>query len=58
MEPLEAVAEFLVASDSEESDAEPQHVAIAKVSGARKLDLDIILPTPDFPPSNQGGSRT
>ena len=48
MEPLEAVAEFLVASDSRESDAEPQHVAIAKVSGARKLDLDIILPTPRF----------
>ena len=48
MEPLEAVAEFLVASDSRESDAQPQHVAIAKVSGARKLDLDIILPTPRF----------
>ena len=48
MEPLEAVAEFLVASDSRESDTEPQHVAIAKVSGARQLDLDIILPTPRF----------
>ena len=48
MEPLEAVAEFLVASDARESDTEPQHVAIAKVSGARKLDLDIILPTPRF----------
>ena len=33
MEPLEAVAEFLVTSDR---DAEPQHVAMAKVSGARK----------------------
>ena len=48
MEPLEAVAEFLVASDSRDSDTKPQHVAIAKVSGARKLDLDIILPTPRF----------
>ena len=48
MEPLDAVAEFLVASDSRESDTEPQHVAIAKVSGSRRLDLDIILPTPRF----------
>ena len=48
MEPLDAVAEFLVASDSRESDTEPQKIAIAKVSGARRLDLDIILPTPRF----------
>ena len=48
MEPLEAVAEFLVASDTRESDSEPQSVSIAKVSGSRELDLDIILPTPRF----------
>ena len=48
MEPLDAVAEFLVASDSRESDADPQKVAIAKISGDRELDLDIILPTPRF----------
>ena len=48
MEPLEDVAEFLVASDSRESDSEPQKVSIAKISGSRELDLDIILPTPRF----------
>ena len=48
MEPLDAVAEFLVASDSRESDIDPQKVAIAKISGDRELDLDIILPTPRF----------
>ena len=48
MEPLDAVAEFLVASDSRESDVDPQKVAIAKISGDRELDLDIILPTPRF----------
>ena len=48
MEPLDAVAEFLVASDSRETDSEPQKVAIAKISGDRELDLDIILPTPRF----------
>ena len=42
------VAEFLVASDSRESDIDPQKVAIAKISGDRELDLDIILPTPRF----------
>ena len=51
MEPLDAVAEFLVASDSRERDEdnpEVQKVAIAKISGDRELDLDIILPTPRF----------
>ena len=48
MEPLSAVAEFLVASDPRESDTEPQRIAIAKVSGSRRLDLDIILPAPRF----------
>ena len=51
MEPLDAVAEFLVASDSRERDEdnpEIQKVAIAKISGDRELDLDIILPTPRF----------
>ena len=48
MEPLEAVAEFLVASDSRESESEPQKVSIVKISGSRDLDLDIILPSPRF----------
>ena len=48
MEPLDAVAEFLVASDSREREEEKQKVAIAKISGDRELDLDIILPTPRF----------
>ncbi|MCH1592304.1 MAG: DEAD/DEAH box helicase, partial [Candidatus Thalassarchaeaceae archaeon] len=62
MEPLDAVAEFLVASDPRESDIhsqnddnesseleiQPQKVAIAKISGDRELDLDIILPSPRF----------
>tara|TARA_Y100001968_G_scaffold192776_2_gene176651 strand:+ start:5675 stop:11074 length:5400 start_codon:yes stop_codon:yes gene_type:complete len=48
MEPLEDVAEFLVSSDSREGEGEQQKVCIAKVSGSRKLDLDIILPTPRF----------
>ena len=46
MEPLDKVAEFLVASDSRES--ESMVVKIAKISGARRLDLDILLPTPRF----------
>ena len=48
MEPLEDVAEFLVASDSRESESGSQRVSIAKISGSRELDLDIILPTPRF----------
>ena len=48
MEPLESVAEYLVASDSRESDLEPQSVSIAKISGSRELDMDIILPNARF----------
>ncbi len=48
MEPLEAVAEYLVASDSRESDVDPQRVSIVNISGQRELDLDIILPTARF----------
>ena len=48
MEPLNEVAEFLVASDSREDEGDAQRVSIAKISGSRKLDLDIILPTPRF----------
>jgi len=48
MEPLDDVAEFLVASDPRESDMEPQRVSIANVSGSREIDLDIILPTARF----------
>ncbi len=48
MEPLDDVAKFLVASDPRDSDMEPQKISIAKVSGVRELDLDIILPTARF----------
>jgi ATP-dependent Lhr-like helicase len=48
MEPLSEVAEFLVASDPREEKENQQRVSIAKISGSRKLDLDIILPTPRF----------
>ena len=48
MEPLDKVAEFLVASDPRESDMDPQRISIAKISGSRELDLDILLPTPRF----------
>lgn len=48
MEPLSKVAEFLVASDARETESEPQTIKIAKISGARRLDLDILLPTPRF----------
>ena len=43
MEPLETVAQYLVASDDRESRADTQSVKIAKISGARELDLDILL---------------
>ncbi len=43
MEPLETVAEYLVASDDDESRGGEVDVCIAKVSGARELDLDIVL---------------
>ena len=49
MEPLKDVAEFLVASESRRGGGSaPQKVSIAKISGSRELDLDIILPTPRF----------
>ncbi|MGB0787243.1 MAG: DEAD/DEAH box helicase, partial [Candidatus Poseidoniaceae archaeon] len=48
MEPLETVAEYLVASDDRESRGDGQKVHIAKVSGSRELDLDILLPHPKF----------
>lgn len=44
MEPLHTVAEFLVSSDARELEGETQKVHIAKVSVARELDLDILLP--------------
>ena len=48
MEPLETVAEYLVASDDRESRQNNQSVKIAKISGARELDLDILLCSPKF----------
>tara|TARA_Y100001954_G_scaffold155213_1_gene165010 strand:- start:17036 stop:20041 length:3006 start_codon:yes stop_codon:yes gene_type:complete len=48
MEPLETVAEYLVASDDRESRNNNQTVKIAKISGARELDLDILLCSPKF----------
>jgi len=48
MEPLETVAEYLVASDDRESRSENQTVKIAKISGARELDLDILMCSPKF----------
>ena len=43
MEPLEKVAEYLVASDDQETRANNSKVSIAKVSGSRELDLDIMI---------------
>ena len=43
MEPLEKVAEYLVASDDQESRNSSSSVSIAKVSGSRELDLDILI---------------
>ena len=48
MEPLDQVAHYLVSSDKREEEGEDQKVYIAKVSGARELDLDIILPHERF----------
>ena len=48
MEPLETVAEFLVASDDQESRSAATKVCIAKVSGSRELDLDILITDPKF----------
>lgn len=47
MEPLNKVAEYLVAADEVDS-VTKVGVKIAKVSGSRELDLDIILSTPRF----------
>lgn len=47
MEPLETVADYLVSSDDRGTD-EGHRVCIAKVSGSRELDLDIILSHPRF----------
>ena len=48
MEPLETVAEYLVASDDRETRNSGQPVKIAKISGARELHLDILLCSPKF----------
>ena len=44
MEPLENVAQYLVASDDRETRGQSLSVCIAKVSGSRELDLDIVIP--------------
>ena len=44
MEPLENVAQYLVASDDRETRGQSLNVCIAKVSGSRELDLDIVIP--------------
>ena len=46
MEPLETVAEYLVSSDDREARGQPTEVAIAKISGSRELDLDILITHP------------
>ncbi|MDC0056271.1 DEAD/DEAH box helicase [Deltaproteobacteria bacterium] len=46
MEPLEMVAEYLVSSG--ETDGEESLINIAKVSGARELDLDILISSKRF----------
>ena len=46
MEPLETVAEYLVSSDDRQARGREQSVSIAKVSGVRALDLDILLCDP------------
>ena len=46
MEPLETVAEYLVSSDDRESRGDNTRVCIAKISGSRELDLDILLTDP------------
>ena len=43
MEPLEKVAEYLVASDDQETRNNSSKISIAKVSGSRELDLDIMI---------------
>ena len=48
MEPLEKVAEYLVNSDDRQARGEVTEVAIAKISGSRELDLDILITHPKF----------
>ena len=48
MEPLETVAEYLVSSDDREARGHPTKVSIAKISGSRELDLDILITHPKF----------
>ncbi|MEC8266483.1 MAG: DEAD/DEAH box helicase, partial [Candidatus Thermoplasmatota archaeon] len=48
MEPLDTVAEYLVASDDRESRGEDQRIMVAKISGSRELDLDILITHPRF----------
>ena len=45
MEPLENVAQYLVASDDRETRGQSLNVCIAKISGSRELDLDIVIPS-------------
>ena len=47
MEPLETVAEYLVSSDNQDNDG-ASNVRIAKISGSRELDLDIVISHPRF----------
>ena len=44
---LNDVAEFK--SDPREGQGSRQRVSIAKISGSRELDMDIILPSPGSP---------
>ena len=48
MEPLETVAEYLVSSDDREARGQVTKVSIAKISGSRELDLDILITHPKF----------
>ena len=48
MEPLETVAEYLVSSDDSEARGRSSEVSIAKISGSRELDLDILITHPKF----------
>ncbi len=48
MEPLETVAEYLVSSDDREARGQMTKVSIAKISGSRELDLDILITHPKF----------
>ncbi|MEK9697438.1 MAG: DEAD/DEAH box helicase, partial [Candidatus Poseidoniales archaeon] len=43
MEPLETVAEYLISSQDETTRGKQNNVKIAKISGSRELDLDILI---------------